>query len=261
MAQPARIRLLGAEMDVITASGVFDFTAARLREGTGGLVANHNLHSLHLLRRKPELAAFFASADLIEIDSTPLIAWGRLMGHRLSSENRCTYLDWREAFWARAKAEGWRVFHLGCAPEVGARGAAAIRQRFPGVQIAERNGFFDMTGAENETVLAQIAAYDPDVLLVGMGMPRQEQWILTNRARLGRAVIFPIGAAFDYEAGVVPTPPRWAGRFGLEWLFRFAVEPKRLFERYFIEPWSLIPGALGDVRRRLFGRGPVPATS
>ena len=183
MAQPARIRLLGAEMDVITASGVFDFTAARLRDGTGGLVANHNLHSLHLLRRKPELAAFFASADLIEIDSTPLIAWGRLMGHRLSSENRCTYLDWREAFWARANAEGWRVFHLGCAPEVGARGAAAIRQRFPGVQIAERNGFFDMTGAENETVLAQIAAYDPDVLLVGMGMPRQEQWITRHFER------------------------------------------------------------------------------
>ena len=259
MAFPARIRLLGAEMDVTTAAGVFDFTAARLAEGTGGLVANHNLHSLHLLRRKPELAAFFEQADIIEIDSTPLIAWGRLMGHRLSSENRCTYLDWREAFWTRARSEGWRVFHLGCAPEVGMKGAAAIRKRFPGAQIAERHGFFDMAGDENEAVLAQIAAYDPDVLFVGMGMPRQEQWILANRHRLGRAVIYPIGAAFDYEAGVVPTPPRWAGRLGLEWLFRFAVEPRRLFERYFIEPWSLVPGALADVRRRLARPAPAPA--
>ena len=260
MAHPARIRLLGAEMDVTTASGVFDFTAARVREGTGGLVANHNLHSLHLLRHTPELAAFFASADVIEIDSTPLIAWGRLMGHRLSTENRCTYLDWRESFWARAQTEGWRVFHLGCAPQVGSRATAAIRARFPGVEIGERNGFFDMAGADNEAVLAQIAAFDPDILFVGMGMPRQEQWILANRQRLGRAVIFPIGAAFDYEAGIVPTPPRWAGRLGLEWLFRFAVEPRRLFERYFIEPWSLVPGALADVRRRLVGRASVPAT-
>ena len=260
MASTARIRLLGAEMDVTTAPRVFDFTAARLAEGRGGLVANHNLHSLHLLRRRPELAAFFASADVIEIDSTPLIAWARLMGHRLSSENRCTYLDWRDAFWARAQAEDWRVFHLGCAPEVGSRAVSAIRKSFAGVEIGERNGFFDMAGAENEAVLAQIAAFDPDVLFVGMGMPRQEEWILANRARLGRAVIFPIGAAFDYEAGIVPTPPRWAGRFGLEWLFRFAVEPRRLFERYFIEPWSLVPGAMADVRRRLSGRAPVAVT-
>ena len=119
MAHPARIRLLGAEMDVTTASGVFDFTAARVREGTGGLVANHNLHSLHLLRHTPELAAFFASADVIEIDSTPLIAWGRLMGHRLSTENRCTYLDWRDRFWRLADKNGWRVYYLGGAPGVG----------------------------------------------------------------------------------------------------------------------------------------------
>lgn len=256
MEKARRIRLLGVEMDVTTAPEVFDFAAGRVRSRRGGLVANHNLHSLHLLRKQPDLERFYASADLIEIDSTPLIAWGRALGHGLTSENRCTYLDWREAFWARAAAEGWRVFHLGCAPGVGETAVQAIARRHPGVEIGERNGFFDMAGADNEAVLAQIAAFDPDILFVGMGMPRQERWILDNRARLGRAVIFPIGAAFDYEAEVVPTPPRWAGRLGLEWLFRFAVEPRRLFERYFIEPWSLIPGAVQDLRRR--GRDAPP---
>src|SRR5690606_28985159 len=101
------------------------------------------------------------------------------------------YLDWRETFWARASAEDWRVFHLGCAPGVDERAADAIRSRWPQVALEGRDGFFDMDGAENETVLAQIAAFEPDILLVGMGMPRQERWILANRERLGRAVIFP----------------------------------------------------------------------
>ena len=255
MASTARIRLLGAEMDITTAAEVFDFAAARLAEGRSGLVANHNLHSLHLLRRDPGLAPFFASADLIEIDSTPIIAWGRLMGRPLTPANRCTYLDWREAFWARASREGWKVFHLGCAPGVTEAAADSIHRRWPQARIAGRHGFFDMDGADNAEVLAQIAAFDPDILFVGMGMPRQERWILANRARLGRSIIFSIGAAFDYEAGMVPTPPRWAGRLGLEWLFRFVVEPQRLFQRYFIEPWSLIPSAVDDALSRIGARG------
>ncbi|MGZ8370355.1 MAG: WecB/TagA/CpsF family glycosyltransferase, partial [Caulobacteraceae bacterium] len=62
--------------------------------------------------------------------------------------------------------------------------------------------------------------------------------------------VFTVGAAFDYEAGAVPTPPRWTGRLGVEWLARFLVEPRRLFTRYFVEPWSLIGPALGDLKSR-----------
>lgn len=251
-APPRRIRLLGGEMDVMTTDQLLEFISARVAARRPALIANHNLHSLHLWRRAPAMAALYARADRIEVDSTPLIAWGRLMGHQISRAHRLTYLDWREAFWARAAAEGWRVFHLGCAPGVGEKAVLAITERYLALQIATHHGFFDLAGHGNDAVLASIRRHKPDILLVGMGMPRQEIWIETNRDRLPPCVVMPIGGALAYEAGVVATPPRWTGRLGLEWLWRFATEPKRLFHRYFVEPWALAPQAAGDIRRRLF---------
>lgn len=255
---PNRLRLLGAEMDAVTRAEVLAFAAARVVDGRRGLVANHNLHSLALLRRDPGMTRLYELADLVEIDSMPLIAWGRLLGAGLRREHRNTYLDWREDFWALAQRRGWRIFHLGCSPGVGPRAVKALTTRWPGLIIGERDGYFDVAGPENRAVLDEIAAFAPDILFVGMGMPRQERWIADNWERLPPAVVFPIGAAFDYEAGVVPTPPRWAGRLGLEWLARFVVEPGRLFHRYFVEPWGLVPAALGDVAAAL--RSPRPSS-
>ncbi len=248
---PTRHRLLGAEMDAVTRAEVLGFAAERVAEGRRGLVANHNLHSLALLKRAPEMKAIYDLADIIEIDSMPLIAWGRLLGLKLGRQHRNTYLDWREDFWTLAAEKRWRVFHLGCRPGVGRKALDAILARHPGVVLAERDGYFDPAGPENEAVLAEIEAFAPDILLVGMGMPRQETWIVDNWDRLPPAVVFPIGAAFDYEAGVVPTPPRWAARLGLEWLARFLAEPRRLFHRYFVEPWVLVPDMASDLANRL----------
>ncbi len=124
-----------------------------------------------------------------------------------------------------------------------------------------RHGHFDSApeGPQNAAVLDSIRAFEPDVLFVGMGMPRQEAWILQNRAALGRCVIFPVGAAFDYEAGAIPTPPRWTGRLGIEWMFRLAAEPRRLCRRYLLEPWSLLGPALGDLLARARRRSAAAA--
>jgi N-acetylglucosaminyldiphosphoundecaprenol N-acetyl-beta-D-mannosaminyltransferase len=258
MAMRQTFDLLGGRVDAMDAADLLDFVAARATAGTGALVANHNLHSLRLIARDPAMRTLYHQADRIQIDSTPLIGWGRLMGLPLSRAHRLTYLDWRDAFWARAARNGWRVYHLGCAPGVGARGLDAVRLRHPGLQATGRDGFFDVGGAENAAVLADISAYAPHILMVGMGMPRQERWILANRDRLPPCVILPIGGALAYEAGAVATPPRWTGRLGVEWLWRFATEPGRLFHRYFVEPWALIPQAAADIRRyRLAARAPV----
>jgi N-acetylglucosaminyldiphosphoundecaprenol N-acetyl-beta-D-mannosaminyltransferase len=138
---------------------------------------------------------------------------------------------------------------LGGAPGVAETAAANIRKRWPGAVIGVRDGYFDV--ARDEGVRAEIAAFRPDILFVGMGMPRQEEWTAAAYDALPPCVVFTVGAAFDYEAEVVPTPPRWTGRMGLEWLWRFGAEPKRRFTRYFVEPWLLIPAALGDLRERL----------
>lgn len=246
---PRRISLLGGEVDLVTAEDVFAFVTDRLAQGRKGVVANHNLHSLALLRRDAEMRAFYRTADLIEADSTPLIAWGRLLDRGLHRSHRCTYLDWRERFWALASERGWRVFYLGGAPGVAAAGAAAIARRWPDApEIGVADGYFDMAGPANDRLVERINAFRPDVIFVGMGMPRQERWILANFDRLERGVVFPVGAAFDYEAGATPTPPRWAGPLGLEWAFRLAAEPRRLAHRYLVEPWILAPAVLADLR-------------
>ena len=244
-----RVHLLGGAVDLVTPRDVLrTIDAAALRPGTT-LIANHNAHSLFLLRRSPQLRAFFAEADLIEIDSTPLIAWGRLMGLPLKPAMRSTYLDWRDDFWKLAEARRWRVFYLGAAPGVADEAARRLGPRHPRATIATHHGYFDPApgSAENCAVLERIRAFDPDVLMIGMGMPLQEIWALQNRAALTRGVILTVGAAFDYEAGVQKAAPRWTGRLGVEWLARLIDQPGRLAFRYLVEPWWLLGPALGDV--------------
>lgn len=249
-----RLSLLGAHVDVITPQFVMDFVSTTVVQHRKAIVANHNMHSLYLFKKNQEMRRFYTQAALIEIDSVPMIIWAKLMGHNVGRRHRCTYLDYREAFWERAEREGWRVYHVGGAPENTELSKTNILSRFPNLKLDVHTGYFDVTGADNDALIADIAQKAPGVLLVGMGMPRQELWILDNFERLPPCVILPVGAALDYEAGVMYTPPRWTGRFGIEWLVRFFHEPSRLFERYFLEPWVLIPQLLGDVRQRVFGK-------
>ena len=259
LSAPPRVELLGGAMDLVTPAQVLERIAAAAAGGPRVLIANHNLHSLYLLSREPEMAALYARADVIEVDSRPAIAWGRLLGLPMSGAHRCTYLDWRGDFWRLADERGWRVFYLGGAPGVAEEAARRLMARWPGAQIAVHDGFFDRgPGSAGEAaVLDEIEAFAPHVLLVGMGMPLQEAWIQRHYDTLNAAAVLPVGAAFDYEAGAQKAAPRALGRVGLEWLFRLASDPRRLFRRYLVEPWSLLGPALGDlVRYRLGRRGP-----
>jgi N-acetylglucosaminyldiphosphoundecaprenol N-acetyl-beta-D-mannosaminyltransferase len=243
-----RVRILGGDVDPLTPDGMLAATEAFVAGGGTAVIANHNAHSLALLRQSAAMRAFFDDADLVQIDSLPMILWGRLMGQPVGREHRSTYLDWSETFWDRAARCGWRVFHVGGEPGVGAKARQAILERHPGVVLEEHHGYFNVEGLENHAVLRKIAEFGPDIILVGMGMPRQEAWIAANRYRIGRGVFFPVGAAFDYEAGVQPPAPRWMGKVGLEWLFRLVSQPGRLAYRYLVEPWSLTPAMLADLR-------------
>lgn len=221
--------------------------------GVQSVVANHNLHSLYLIRRTPGMRRLYDAADLIELDSTPLIHFARLLGHPARSQHRCTYLDWRDHFWSLADRKGWRVLYVGGEDGVAEEAARRLTTRYPGAMVKGLSGYFDATPGSlgNTAVLAAIKDFAPHVLFVGMGMPRQELWIADNLASLPPVPILPVGAAFDYEAGVQKAAPRWMGRLGVEWLFRLIADPKRLFTRYCIEPWFLIGPALGDVREAM----------
>jgi N-acetylglucosaminyldiphosphoundecaprenol N-acetyl-beta-D-mannosaminyltransferase len=258
-----RVQVLGGSMDLVRPEEVFHFVAGKIAARESAVVANHNLHSLYLVRKDEKIAEFFRKSDLIEVDSVPLIFWARIVGRASRRFHRCTYLDWRDAFWERAIQENWKVFFVGGAPGVGEKATARIRADWPGAQIRTHHGYFDVApgSAENQAVVEAINAYKPDIVLVGMGMPRQEIWILENQAKLGPCVSFTVGGAFDYEAGVQLASPRWMGQVGMEWLFRLMVDPQRLFTRYCVEPWHLLGPAIRDLGKALVRQAASPDSS
>jgi N-acetylglucosaminyldiphosphoundecaprenol N-acetyl-beta-D-mannosaminyltransferase len=232
------------EMNLLVEQGI--------RDHRNWIIANHNLHSLYLLHKHPKLREFYSGVQWTHIDGMPLVALGRLYGYPLERQHRVTLVDWTYPLMELAASKGWRVFHLGSSEGSAERGAARLRTLYPGLQIEVSGGYFDARygSSENEAMLERINAYRPDLLMVGMGMPRQEIWTQENCARLKADVILSsVGAAFDYVAGAVPTPPRWSGRLGLEWAFRLAHDPVRLFSRYFIEPWYILLLLLLDYPR------------
>ena len=258
-----RVSILGTAVNLVRPEEMLLYVSRRIRNGQATIIANHNLNSLKLIRHDREMQAFYAMADLVELDSLPMIFWGKLMGHPARRFHRCTYLDWREAFWRTAVQEKWRVFYLGGEPGVADRGAEVVRQRHPGADIAVHHGFFDMDPASQEAaaVLARIQAYKPQVILVGMGMPRQEVWVARNARHLSGCALFTVGAGFDYEAGTQRAAPRWMGRCGFEWLYRLLRDPRRLARRYLVDSFSVLPAMLADLKRARAARStdPVPA--
>lgn len=246
-----RVQMLGEDIDLVRPEEVMLHVQRWIETGTKAIIANHNLHSLYLARREAGMRAFYDLADLVELDSAPLVLFGRFL--KLSSRpfHRCTYLDWRTHFWSIADRKGWRVMYVGGADGVAEEAARRLGQAYPGAVIETRSGFFDATpGSDgNAAMVRDVRDFAPQVLFVGMGMPRQERWIAENYAALPDCAIFSVGAAFDYEAGVQKAAPRWVGRMGVEWLYRLLCDPRRLFTRYCVEPWFLVGPALADLRR------------
>ena len=244
----ARLTLLGVTVDPLTITELNKCIAKAVAQGERWIIANHNLHSVYLYHRDPKMRAFFAKAQVVHIDGMSLVYWARVLGYPVTKQHRVTYVDWVHPLMATAAAEGWRVFYLGGKPGVAARAAEKLRQQYPGLVLETRHGYF--TPEENDAVLEEITRFQPHVLMVGMGMPRQEHWVLDNLERISANAILTAGACFDYVAGVIPTPPRWMGRMGLEWLYRLWSEPRRLARRYLLEPWFLVPLALKDLSAR-----------
>lgn len=233
-------RLLGCRINPLTSEQLTLFLIGQVEQGTSCVIANHNLHSLHLVQKDLLLQQFFRAAECIHIDGMGVIAVGRALGIALLRTHRVTYVDWLPTVIREAHTRGWRLFYLGSKPGVAARAFQAFRDKLPDLVVETAHGHFPLNGVEEEALIERIRFFAPDILFVGMGMPRQEHWILRHRARLGSAVILCCGAAIDYFAGEIPTPPRWAGRCGLEWFYRLLAEPTRLWKRYLIEPWNVL---------------------
>ena len=131
------------------------------------------------------------------------------------------------------------VFHLGGEEETLSEALAVLRTNHPSLSIDGHHGFFTFGSEVAAKVRKTINRIKPDILLVGMGMGRQERWILHNSDLVEVPAIVTVGSVMKLLSGELRTPPRWTGRFGIEWLFRFVQQPRTTFRRYFVEPWQI----------------------
>jgi len=241
--------LLGSRVHALSISDLHAIIATEIALGNKCIIASQNLHGLYTAKRDPRMGEFYQRAKYVRIDGMPFVFWGQLLGYPIGRKHRVTWVDWLRPFLVEASQQGWRVFYLGSQPDIVRRGAELLRKEAPGIQLDVEHGYFDQKpgSLENEAIVGRINSFKPNILMVGMGMPRQERWILDNYDRLDVNVFLPCGACIDYFAGVVPTPPRWMARIGLEWFSRLMAEPRRLWRRYLIEPWFLADLFLRDL--------------
>lgn len=242
-------KFMGVKLDPLSINQLNSLIARSIYQNQRWIIANHNLHSLYIYHRDPKMQAFYAKADYVHIDGMPLILFGKLLGFPLQREQRVTYADWVWSLMAESAKKEWRIFYLGSKPGVANKGAKILQEKFPGLNIKTSHGYIDIQkgSQDNIDLITTINSYQPHILMVGMGMPRQEYWILDNLEEIQANAILPSGACIDYVAGAIPTPPRWMGKIGLEWLYRLFSEPKRLWRRYLIEPWFAIALLLKEI--------------
>ncbi len=237
----ARVRLLGVEIDPLRMSEAVEQILAwtRDRSGTCRYVVTPNVDHVVLLRHHIGLNAAYKHADLILADGTPVVWAARFLKRPLPE--KVPGSDLVPALFDSVPAfEPRRVFLLGAGPGVAERAAERITERWPAVKIAGCYSppiGFEKDAAENENILTRIAQAAPDILIVGLGAPKQELWVHQNRARIQAAAALCVGATIDFLAGEKPRAPMWMRQSGLEWLHRVWSEPRRLALRYAKGAW------------------------
>ncbi|HEY1754105.1 MAG TPA: WecB/TagA/CpsF family glycosyltransferase [Bryobacteraceae bacterium] len=239
MTDDGRYNLLGVKCDAIDVPellGIFEHAINTNQPNF--IVGNHNIHSIYLFQRHPQMRRFYDLKGVTYIDSMPLIFLGKMLGLPLERKHRTAFLDWHEDLLSLAEAKDWRIFYVGGRQESLNKVSQLFRKRYPKLSIRFHHGYFDES--ELPALYDGIRGYCPNILLVGMGMPRQEKWILDAYQHVHANVIVNGGAMIEYLIGEQAPAPRWLGQLGLEWLFRLALQPRRLAGRYLVEPFYLL---------------------
>ncbi len=230
---PGRINILGVGVDALTVGELHERIRRYVRENRRATVLNVNAHCLNLAHRDPSLRQFLNEADTVFCDGAGVMLAARILGGRIPV--RITYADWLPVLSDFAETEAFSMYFLGGKPGTAEKAAANLRESRPTLKISGfRHGCFEKSGSENEAVIREINAASPDILIVGMGMPTQERWLMENRGELNARAVLTGGAAFDYASGELRRGPSFLTGNGLEWLARLAIEPRRLWRRYLL---------------------------
>jgi N-acetylglucosaminyldiphosphoundecaprenol N-acetyl-beta-D-mannosaminyltransferase len=226
--------VLGVRVDAVQMADA----VARLRswiddhQSIARFVAVTGMHGIAESRQNTYLRQVLNAADLVVPDGMPLVWLGRCKGYPL--RHRVCGSELMDAF-CRTTGKAYRHFFYGGAPEVAERLARILHEKH-GIVIAGTYTppFRTLTDAEEQELASFVERVSPQVFWVGLSTPKQETWMYEHRHKLRIPVMLGVGAAFDMNSGNLRRAPKWTREFGLEWLFRLASEPRRLWRRYLI---------------------------
>lgn len=219
-----RVDLLGVKVDACTLAQAVERIARLVAGGGPHQVVTANAEMIWRAWQEREFAAVLAGAALVTADGRGVLWAGRQLGQRLPEQ--VAGIDLVEALAQHGARAGWRFFFYGGAPGVAEAAAAALKKRYPGLAVVgTAHGY--QTEAGEERVKEAIRAARPHLLLVGLGVPKQEYWIARHNPELLVPVAIGVGGSFDVLAGKTRRAPGWVRHLGLEWLYRLLREPWR----------------------------------
>ena len=231
---PVRTRGLAGIPVAVTDYGQVMDTMDHMVETRGrGYFCAAPVHALMVARNDPEMHRALVRSTMVLPDGMPLVWAVNLLGERLRDRVYGPELMLRYS--RRCAEKGHRVWLYGGRDQGSlAQLALSMRHRDPGIHVVGGYSppFRPLSAAEEDSVVEQINEARPDVLWVGIGVPKQEKWMARMRERLEVPVMCGVGAAFDFHSGRISQAPAWMQERGLEWIYRIAQEPRRLLPRY-----------------------------
>jgi N-acetylglucosaminyldiphosphoundecaprenol N-acetyl-beta-D-mannosaminyltransferase len=222
---------LGVRIDELEAKDLVDRIDDAIRSKKRLTLSYYGFHTANFLSEKPESRRTFNLFSIVVPDGIAVIYASRLFGPQLSMSNRIGADQFGPVLFRHASASRWRVFLLGAAPTVVRTASERIRDRFPDLRVAGMHDGYFPPGSSQD-VIDEINASGANLLLVGMGQPAQEEWIMRHAPAIHVPVIWAVGGYFDHLARRADCYPPIIYRLRLNWAYRLLTEPRRLWKRY-----------------------------
>jgi len=233
-----RVDVLGVGVHASTLGESVATIVRWIAEGERQYVCVTGAHGVMESRRDERFRAILNAAGMVTADGMPLVWFSRLV--RRTPAERVYGPDLMRAMTAISPERGYRHFYYGGPPGLAETLKDVVTRRHPGLEVVGTLSppFRELSSEEEDEIVAAINASRPDIVWVGLSTPKQELWMARHLGRIQAPVMIGVGAAFDFLAGTKAQAPRWMQRNGLEWLFRLATEPRRLWRRY----GTIVPG-------------------
>jgi N-acetylglucosaminyldiphosphoundecaprenol N-acetyl-beta-D-mannosaminyltransferase len=232
---PETFIFLGVPIANVTEEETLAWIRERIEAAERSHIVTANLDILLHAWRDPEMHRILLEADLVLADGMPLVWLSRLFGPPI--KERVPGSDLVPSLARLARERDWSLYAVGAAPGVAERAMSALQGQYPGLKVAgwESPPLAPLHQMDHEGLLEKVRAAKPHILLAALGAPKQEKWIRLHYLDWSVPVAIGVGGSLDFLAGTQVRAPRWIQRIGLEWFWRMATNPKRLFKRYLLD--------------------------